>query len=184
MTPQNISQVLQKDHGIKISKSVVRKLLKKHSYRRRKAQRRLSLKSEIKNRNEQFENIARIKAEFEMAGNPIISMDTKKKEDLGNFYRDGHLYTREELKTFDHDFKSYAEGTVVPHSFYDLKLNVGYVQLVSVMIPVNFHVIAFVIGGIPMVNRTTPVPPLFSFSATGVEATVLFTIYLNKIYKH
>lgn len=129
MTPQNISQVLQKDHGIKISKSVVRKLLKKHSYRRRKAQRRLSLKSEIKNRNEQFENIARIKAEFEMAGNPIISMDTKKKEDLGNFYRDGHLYTREELKTFDHDFKSYAEGTVVPHSFYDLKLNVGYVQM-------------------------------------------------------
>ena len=129
MTPQNISQVLQKDHGIKISKSVVRKLLKKHSYRRRKAQRRLTLKSEIKNRNEQFENIARIKAEFEMAGNPIISMDTKKKEDLGNFYRDGHLYTREELKTFDHDFKSYAEGTVVPHSFYDLKLNVGYVQM-------------------------------------------------------
>ena len=50
-------------------------------------------------------------------------------EDLGNFYRDGHLYTREELKTFDHDFKSYAEGTVVPHSFYDLKLNVGYVQM-------------------------------------------------------
>jgi transposase len=129
MTPQNISQVLQKDHGIKISKSVVRKLLKKHNYRRRKAQRRLSLKSEIKNRNEQFENIARIKAEFEMAGNPIISMDTKKKEDLGNFYRDGHLYTREELKTYDHDFKSYAEGTVVPHSFYDLKLNVGYVQM-------------------------------------------------------
>ena len=129
MTPQNISQVLQKDHGIKISKSVVHKLLKKHNYRRRKAQRRLTLKSEIKNRNEQFENIARIKAEFEMAGNPIISMDTKKKEDLGNFYRDGHLYTREELKTFDHDFKSYAEGTVVPHSFYDLKLNVGYVQM-------------------------------------------------------
>ena len=129
MTPQNISQVLQKDHGIKISKSVVRKLLKKHNYRRRKAQRRLTLKSEIKNRNEQFENIARIKAEFEMAGNPIISMDTKKKEDLGNFYRDGHLYTREELKTYDHDFKSYAGGTVVPHSFYDLKLNVGYVQM-------------------------------------------------------
>jgi transposase len=129
MTPQNISQVLQKDHGFKISKSVVRKLLKKHNYRRRKAQRRLTLKSEIKNRNEQFENIARIKAEFEMAGNPIISMDTKKKEDSGNFYRDGHLYTREELKTYDHDFKSYAEGTVVPHSFYDLKLNVGYVQM-------------------------------------------------------
>jgi len=129
MTPQEISQALQKDHDINISKSVVRKLLKKHNYRRRKAQRRLSLKPEIKDRNEQFENIARIKAEFESEGNPIISMDTKKKEDLGNFYRDGHLHTQEELKTYDHDFKSYAEGTVVPHSFYDLKLNVGYVQL-------------------------------------------------------
>ncbi len=52
------------------------------------------------------------------------------------------------------------------------------------MIPVNFHVIAFVIGGIPMVNRTTPEPQLFSYSATGVEATVPFTIFLNKIYKH
>jgi len=129
MTPQEISQTLQQDHDINISKSVIRKLLKKHNYRRRKAQRRLSLKPEIKNRNEQFENIARIKAEFEIAGNPIISMDTKKKEDLGNFYRDGYLYTQEELKTYDHDFKSYAEGTVVPHSFYDLKLNIGYVQL-------------------------------------------------------
>lgn len=129
LTPQEISQTLQQDHDINISKSVIRKLLKKHNYRRRKAQRRLSLKPEIKNRNEQFENIARIKAEFEIAGNPIISMDTKKKEDLGNFYRDGYLYTQEELKTYDHDFKSYADGTVVPHSFYDLKLNVGYVQL-------------------------------------------------------
>jgi hypothetical protein len=129
MTPQEISQTLQQDHDINISKSVVHKLLKKHNYRRRKAQRRLSLKSEIKDRNEQFENIARIKAEFEKEGNPIISMDTKKKEDLGNFYRDGYLYTQEELKTYDHDFKSYADGTVVPHSFYDLKLNIGYVQL-------------------------------------------------------
>lgn len=129
MTPQEISQTLQQDHDINISKSVIRKLLKKHNYRRRKAQRRLSLKPEIKDRNEQFENIARIKAEFEIAGNPIISMDTKKKEDLGNFYRNGYLYTQEELKTYDHDFKSYAEGTVVPHSFYDLKLNIGYVQL-------------------------------------------------------
>jgi len=129
MTPRRISQALQKDHGIKVSKFVVRKLLKKHNYRRRKAQRRLSLKSEIKHRNEQFETIARIKNEFELSGNPIISMDTKKKEDLGNFYRDGHLYTREELQTYDHDFKSYAEGTVVPHALYDDRLNMGYVQL-------------------------------------------------------
>ena len=44
-------------------------------------------------RNEQFENIVQLKAVYIAAGNPIVSMDTKKKEYLGNFYRDGHLYT-------------------------------------------------------------------------------------------
>jgi len=129
LTPGEIVKALRKDHGIVVSKHVVRKLLKKHNYRRRKAQKKLSLKQEIKNRNEQFENIARLKAEFEAAGNPIVSMDTKKKEYLGNFYRDGHLYTLEELQTYDHDFLSYADGVIIPHSIYDLRLNVGYIQL-------------------------------------------------------
>lgn len=44
-------------------------------------------------RNEQFEQIAQHKARYREAGNPIVSMDTKKKEHLGNFYRDGTLYT-------------------------------------------------------------------------------------------
>lgn len=62
-------------------------------------------------------------------GNPIISMDTKKKEHIGNFYQDGYLYTLEELKVYDHDFPSFAEGVVIPHSLYDLQLNIGYVQV-------------------------------------------------------
>lgn len=104
-------------------------MLKKHNYRRRKAQKKISLKQEIKHRDEQFKNIARLKAEFKAAGNPIVSMDTKKKEYLGNFYREGHLYTLSELHTYDHDFHSYAEGVIIPHSLYDLQFNVGYIQL-------------------------------------------------------
>jgi hypothetical protein len=129
LKPGEIVKALREDHCINVSKYVVRKLLKKHNYRRRKAQKRVSLKSEIKNRNEQFEKIARLKAEFKAAGNPVISMDTKKKEHLGNFYRDGHLYTLEELQTYDHDFPSCADGVIIPHSIYDLQLNVGYIQL-------------------------------------------------------
>jgi hypothetical protein len=34
---------------------------------------------------------------------------------LGNFYRDGKLYTLKELHTLDHDFPSYAEGVIIPH---------------------------------------------------------------------
>jgi hypothetical protein len=129
LTPGEIVKALRTEHAISVSKFVVAQLLKKHHYRRRKAQKKTSLKREIKNRHEQFENIARLKAEFKAAGNPIVSMDTKKKEYIGNFYRDGQLYTLEELHTYDHDFHSYAEGVIIPHSLYDLQLNVGYIQL-------------------------------------------------------
>jgi DDE family transposase len=81
-------------------------------------------------RNAQFENITRIKSEFAMTGNPIISMDTKKKEYLGNFYRDGRVYTLEEaLVAFDHDFYSFAEGIIIPHAIYDMIKNEGYINL-------------------------------------------------------
>jgi hypothetical protein len=41
-------------------------------------------------------------------GNPVMSMDTKKKEHIGNLYRDGQLFTKETVLTFDHDFPSLA----------------------------------------------------------------------------
>jgi len=126
---KRIKVALKKDHGITISTFVIRKLLKKLGYRRRKAQKRTTMKDEIKNRNEQFENINKLKIDYEAASQPIISMDTKKKEMLGNFYRDGKLYTLEELRAYDHDFKSFSEGDIIPHCFYDVRLNVGYIQL-------------------------------------------------------
>lgn len=84
---------------------------------------------EVPQRNEQFENIVRKRDEYQTADNPIISLDTKKKEHLGNFYREGRLYTLEELHAFDHDFNSYANGVIIPHSIYDVNLNTGYIQI-------------------------------------------------------
>lgn len=129
LTLAQIIAALNQDHNIQVSKSVVRKLLKKHGYHRRKAQKRITMKDDIPNRNEQFENIAKLKAEYNAAGNPVVSMDTKKKENLGNFYRDGHLYTLEEIGVNDHDFNSFSEGVVIPHSLYDIQLNIGYIQI-------------------------------------------------------
>jgi transposase len=128
LTVGQIAQLLHTDHGMHVSKSVVRKLLHKHHYRRRKAQKRQTMKA-VKHRNEQFDNIQRLKDDYEAAGNPIVSMDTKKKELLGTFYRDGHVYTLEELRAYDHDFKSFAKGVIIPHRLYDLRLNVGYIQV-------------------------------------------------------
>ena len=126
---KEIRTALREEHGIHVSVWVVRQLLKEHGYRRRKAQKRLTPKKDIPHRNEQFEKIAHLRAEYEAAGNPVISLDTKKKEHLGNLYRDGHLYTLEEIQTYDHDFPSLAEGVVIPHGIYDCGLNLGYIQL-------------------------------------------------------
>ena len=128
LKPWQIAKLLDDKYDIRVSLNVVRQLLKKHNYRRRKAQKRSSRKNVV-HRNEQFENIIRLKDKFEAVGNPVVSMDTKKKERLGNLYRDGQLYTLEEVRTLDHDFVSYAEGIVIPHSIYDLKHNSGYINL-------------------------------------------------------
>lgn len=82
-----------------------------------------------KDRNAQFENIARLKSNYQAEGNPIISMDTKKKEYLGNFYRDGYAYTQDTLLAFDHDFNSFAQGVIIPHGLYDVCANTGYINL-------------------------------------------------------
>jgi hypothetical protein len=128
LKPWQIAKLLADEYGLRVSLNVVGQLLKKHNYRRRKAQKRNS-KKDVAHRNEQFENIIGLKAEYEAAGQPVVSMDTKKKEYLGNLYRDGQLYTLEEVPTLDHDFASYAHGIVIPHSIYDLKHNSGYINL-------------------------------------------------------
>ena len=128
LTRQEIAQRLEEKHQIKVSVTVIKQLLEKHNFRRRKAQKRRTMKP-VAFRNEQFEKIARLKEEYKAAGNPIISMDTKKKEHLGNYYRDGYLYTVEELATWDHDFLSMAYGVIIPHSFFDELKKKGHINI-------------------------------------------------------
>jgi hypothetical protein len=114
--------------GIKVSCRIVRQLLEKHGFVSRQAQKKKSFKQHPE-RNPQFENITALKAKYLAAGQPVLSMDTKKKEMLGNFYRSGKLYTRETLEVWDHDFPSYSEGKVVPHGLFDIGLNKAHVNL-------------------------------------------------------
>ena len=67
-----------KVEGISISVTVVKQLLKKHGFKKRKPLKNLSIGSS-KNRNEQFEKIMQLKEQYFLDGNPVISMDTKKK---------------------------------------------------------------------------------------------------------
>lgn len=126
--PREISQLMLEKHQVRTSNTVVKKLLKQHGFRRRKAQKKATMGSNI-NRDAQFRKIAELRAQYSADGNPIVSVDTKKKELIGNFYRNGHLYTQETVVVNDHDFPSAATGVVIPHAIYDLTQNHGYVHL-------------------------------------------------------
>jgi len=115
--------------GTPVGRDVVSQLLRKHGYRRRKARKTKTMGPRHPDRNAQFENIARLKQEYLQAGWPVISVDTKKKELLGNFYRDGVIDTQGTIETNDHDFASAGAGTVIPHGIYDVGRNEGYIHL-------------------------------------------------------
>jgi len=124
--PEMAKRISEK--GTKVSRRIVRQLLKKHGFVSRQAQKKKSFKQHPE-RNPQFENITALKAKYLAAGQPVLSMDTKKKEMIGNFYRCGKLYTREAIEVWDHDFPSYSEGKIVPHGLYDIGLNKAHVNL-------------------------------------------------------
>ena len=127
LTYEQIAEHLA-EAGTPVSVPVVKQLLRKHGYVTRKAQKSRAMGNHP-DRNEQFGNIARLKQEYLESDNPIVSMDTKKKEMIGNFYRAGHLLTQGVIKTLDHDFPSFATGVIIPHGFYDVKQNAGHVNL-------------------------------------------------------
>ena len=119
-------EITQRGHPVSVH--IVEQLLDEHDYRRRKAQKAVPLQGH-KDRDEQFTPIARLTHEYLEGGLPVLSLDTKKRELLGNFYRPGALLTRQVVRTFDQDFPSFADGVVIPHGLYDERLNRGYVHL-------------------------------------------------------
>jgi len=110
--------------GNPVSVHVVEQLLERFDFHRRKAQKALPMK-DSKDRDEQFGIIARLSGEYKGAGLPVLSIDTKKRELVGHFYRPGVLLTKETVETFDHDFPSLAEGVAIPHGIYDERHNRG-----------------------------------------------------------
>ena len=69
-----------KEKGYHVSTHVVKQLLKKHRYAKRKMSKTKTVK-EAAQRNEQFENIKEIREEYTKEENPIISLDVKKRVD-------------------------------------------------------------------------------------------------------
>jgi len=77
LTPSQIAELMQQK-GMAVSSWVVKQLLEKHGYSRRSALKSASTGTS-ENRNEQFENITHLKGKYQRQGNPVISIDAKKK---------------------------------------------------------------------------------------------------------
>lgn len=113
-------------HGVSLP--VISRLLKKNDY---------SLKANAKqvegkqhpDRDRQFEHIQNQRVRHQAEGQPVISVDTKKKELVGNFKNAGQIWCQAPEPVNVHDFPSAALGRAVPYGIYDRQHNHGTIYV-------------------------------------------------------
>ncbi len=121
--------------GIIVSNTTVGKILKKLNFSLKTNVKSISNggkqipKKEKEYRNKQFDYIKKMVLKFNKMNKPTISVDTKKKEPIGNFKNPGTRYKRELDLTNDHDFLTYALGIAAPYGIYDQQKNKGFVSI-------------------------------------------------------
>jgi Rhodopirellula transposase DDE domain len=127
LTPREISDSLRAQ-AVCVGPRIVRRILDRLGFARRQMAKVLP-GGDSPHRDAQFRHLAHLIQQFLEAGNPVLSIDTKKKEFLGTLYRDGKVYCQQALKAFDHDFPSLASGVIIPHGIYDLAHNHGWIHV-------------------------------------------------------
>jgi Rhodopirellula transposase DDE domain len=117
-------------HEIRVSDKTVAKLLKEHGYSLQAPSKSVE-GTQHPDRNAQFEHINAKAEECLERGVPVLSVDTKKKELVGNFKNSGREWQPEgEPELVDvHDFPSDAVGKAIPYGVYDVGANDGFVSV-------------------------------------------------------
>lgn len=121
----NLSEEL-KENSVFACPSSVGKILKDNKFSL-KSNRKCISETYHPHRNRQFEIIAETRKRFEDAGHPIISVDSKKKELIGNFKNPGKTWRKNADKVYDHDFRSNAIGIAAPYGIFEPIYNLGTV---------------------------------------------------------
>lgn len=131
-TTRKIAKELATIH-IDVSDKTVARILKRMGYSLRVNQKSIESGGrkpiDPKDRNQQFETIKKQRKRFAKSGCPVISVDTKKKELIGNFKNAGSSWEKSPIAVNDHDFPSDALGKAVPYGIYDTQKNCGTVFL-------------------------------------------------------
>ncbi len=108
-----------------VSLPVISRLLHKHHYRLRVNRKTIESTAAHPDRNQQFEYLRQQRAAHQAAGQPALSVDTKKKELIGNFKQAGRIWSTQPECVNVHDFPNDALGRAVPYGIYDLQHNRG-----------------------------------------------------------
>jgi len=124
-----LAAVLTKQ-GWKISATKVGRMLREMGYSLQSS-RKSTEGASHPDRNAQFEHINQTAEHFLKDGEPVISVDTKKKELVGNFKNGGREWHPSKMpeKVLVHDFPSDAIGKAIPYGVYDMGRNEAYVNV-------------------------------------------------------
>jgi len=125
-----LSTELFEQHGVRISDRTVAKLLRDHGYSLQAPNKAVE-GTQHPDRNAQFEHINTKAEDCVARGVPVISVDTKKKELVGNFKNGGREWQPQgEPDRVDvHDFLSDALGKAIPYGVYDVAADDGFVSV-------------------------------------------------------
>jgi hypothetical protein len=128
---RKIDAELFEKHKIDVSFRTVGTLLEEMEYSKQANQKMLQVSEPHPDRNAQFEYINKKSREFIDAGDPVISVDTKKKENIGNFKNNGAEYrkAKDPRKVLDHDFPIAELGKIAPYGVYNVNHNIGFVNV-------------------------------------------------------
>jgi hypothetical protein len=121
-------QTCLSEQGHRVSLPVMSRLLKQNDYALR-ANRKQREGGSPAERDQQFQHLADQRAQHQDNGQPVISVDTKKKELVGNFKNAGQIWCQSPEVVNTHDFPSDALGRAVPYGIYDPQHNRGTVYV-------------------------------------------------------
>lgn len=124
-TTEKISQSLR-SIGIEICPQTVARLLREQGFSLRVNSKQVS-RVACPHRDRQFRYITRLRNAFSRDDLPIVSIDTKKKELIGQFKNAGRAWSKHAIAVNDHDFRSDGKGMAVPYGILDVRANRGHV---------------------------------------------------------
>ena len=126
---------------IRVSTRTVARLLHKLRFSLRVNRKKIGPRHPL--REAQFEHIGKLRRRFCRQGNPVISVDAKKRELVGNFKNAGAKWDRTPTPVNDHDFRSQAEGVAILYGIFDPQANRG-----ALFVGVSHETSAFAVSSI------------------------------------